>query len=1004
MPINNFYGSIYCTNTTIKDVEFRPTLANKNQSFRQDISKIPLTRLEYTNDTLLDYDPVNENFDYLNLQFSDTVLFNPVEMRNFEIDTYSPTNYTLHIENVLEKESIKISNIFTNCPFIFIEKTKSSTIKPSEIFSFTFSILCSREGHFSGIIFVVSDHGTFPYYIDFICNLVPVIHTESQHIYQEINQPFTFRLNYTGTIETSLIYDSSIFDPSQTTVSFTSILLHPNQLKFGTYLTFLFIKSYTFTCIVPIYLHIVDHSMIIFGDFFFGSGYPDLQYVKVINLENNTLNVTSIQSFESKLIVNLTDWKNNLVPPFSTRTVAYVALGALKNSSWNHIKSGIEMEYALTINNIQYNKTVIFRKFGGIAKCAYYTPHGNDLTTVAHISISNLHPDPLMILSATVESQYFSVKEFFPQVVGHKNYSEEFFITLNKNFDILEQQLYLIVQTNASRHKFPIIRRPMPIEITSNTLNVSIDSHTNSIKFDSIFNMSSRTLSFRVKNNNHARIFLKNVSTRFPCILVERIDPYSDGAIEPFQTLIVWVRITFVAFCNTNTTFTFNFEHKNVSIGLLYNLLAGTMKLDIALRKNFIIGADYEGYITVKSEFADKLRILDIQANYPQVIPHKMPLVITNYTKFVIATYNISLDENFPLTAGFFNILRESDTFETQKKRWKELWTGNFVFPIEIKLRLENGFYFIATMDRNISHAAFPQGIIDFGTIHADEIFCKSINLHNPFTRPIVFTLHDIVNETNPKFNIKHRKIISIDSHETKEFMLTFEGTVPGKYNLEIPVTTNCTPPFTIIILANVEYPRVRFSNEDHNMVTSIEFIVGDDQQYMLNKWTKCVYVTNNAFSPISMNNLYITPNMFISFRANKTSLQPYQTTSVCFDFSLWLFDSDKTEGNISFTVLAQHYLYTLPIYVKISDKAVKQVNEAVNKTMKVISTIGLMSPFVSLLIRITVFVWFRKDMKWRERRVQRAAKHYSVKEYTTAEVQKDDLTSNPKTQEERSS
>ncbi|EAY16060.1 hypothetical protein TVAG_278260 [Trichomonas vaginalis G3] len=131
IPINNFYGSIYCSNTTIKDLEFKPTLSNKNQPFGQDISKIPLTRLEYTNDTLRDYDPVNENFDYLNLNFSDTVVFNPVEMRNIEIDTYSPTNYTIHIENVLEKESIKISRVFTNCPFIFIEKTKSSTIKPS---------------------------------------------------------------------------------------------------------------------------------------------------------------------------------------------------------------------------------------------------------------------------------------------------------------------------------------------------------------------------------------------------------------------------------------------------------------------------------------------------------------------------------------------------------------------------------------------------------------------------------------------------------------------------------------------------------------------------------------------------------------------------------------------------------------------------------------------------------------------------------------------------------
>lgn len=987
------FRSCYKNGDKETELDYNPTLGYPNTKLDLNISLIPSTPIVFQDTILTDFDPVDKNYDDLIFNFSELLRLDPPSLTDLELNTYTPNNFTISIENVQNSESVTIKRIYSNSPDIYVQKYDEKTIRPARKATISFAIIAHDYGHNSGNIFIETSLGTILYYIDYRATNNPIISVEAQHIYQIYQHPFEYLLNISYLNNYTMLFDSAVFNPHKTFGSICALSLTPNFLDYGIYQTFVYIRTTKSTIIIPIYVHITDENMVITNDLVFGISRNEIKYITIHNPTENTLNVTSISCQDNKFKANLTE-KYIVIYPFQYKRVAYVQAAYRVNTTFKFNGTIYRSNMSLTINEKSYYINLALRKYPAVTKAAFYRPPVNDYTTIAVAEVANFNKEPVVVFSAKLNSPFYSIKDFIPCILSPSKFSSEFFITLIKDFDALEKPLDMTIFTNSSIYRYSVIRYAMPVNLQVNTVNVSM-SH-NTITFGNVYNGSTRSLSFRIGNDNHIPIkFIEAYSTSQP-LEVNHSKNFCNQTILPGQSMILKLDILFKNQPTSEDRIIFEFEHCKVKINLVWRHSFGRVDLNITLHKDLILGSDYQGYVTAVSHFDQEIKIVELETDVAQLKSVNLPIILKNNQKIVVSDIVLKLERSFPLTRGFFKIISSDDSYDAQKQAWESLWTSELTVPIEVKLLLESGFSFNTQITVNISHAAFPQGIIDFGTIHADEIFCKSINLHNPFSRPILFNFHGVKNGTDGKYNIKHRKVIVVESHESSEFMLTFEGTIPGKYSLEIPVTTNCTPPFTILVSATVEYPRIRFSDIDHNMVTHIEFDVGDDDQYMLNKWTKCVYVTNNALSPISMNNLYITPNTFVSFRANKTNLQPYQTCSICFDFSLWLFDSDSQNGNISFTVLAQHYLYTLPIYVKISQKAVDQVNAAVRKTMEVISVIGMLSPFVSFIVGLIILIWFRSELNWRLKRVDRAVKHYSVKEYTQMEVQKDEVHDGP--------
>lgn len=974
-------------NGTETELEFNPAYGKMKSFDKANFSKIDVSRIQFQSNTSRNNNFIGKSFGEIKEIIDEHLTIYPASLPSLDLDTMSITNITLSLENRKKDKNITILRIYSTSPYIFVEKIENVTIRSYRYIRFSFAIIPLEPGQYSALIMIETDIGVIPYHMDFKSTLNPVMYAKPHEIYQIYQQPYQYVINIAAAVDYTFIFDSSVFNPSKSTSTICSIILQPNYLEPGDYLTFLYFMTDIFTNVLPVYLHVIEENYTFKQDIKLYVGNYQSADIIMTNPSDKDLYVNDIRTKDPRIFVKLLN-NSLIVKSHETKNISSIELICQDSLQYDHINN---FSVFVTVNgHLNLIRGEIINPPLG-TQLIYYIPPMNDITTYSHIAIENQNNFSIFVFGVTCNLSFYDVKEFSPFVLGPNETSMDFFVTLTEEFDITQNPFSISIFTNASVYNFDMNRYPMPIRIVSATDNITI-LENNTIDFGTVLNMSSIQMSFKVFNDNHLPIQLNQISSSSNGVTIKCPNLSKDSVIKPNNYKVYKTYIMFNEPSRNTSQIFFKFKHTEYKITIKWKPICGTIKFDITISDNLILGSDYYGTVIIESKFHHDIELKGMQTNVPQQVKPQFPLKLKRYVKTRLSEFMIKLDPSFPFTRGFYRVLSNSDSYDAQEKAWKALWKDNLSISLNFEFNIGNGFSFYTSKRINISHAVFPPGIIDYGAIHADEIFVKSVYLTNPFTRPVMFKFHGVKNGTDGKFNIKHVKSITLQRNESSEFMLTFEGAIPGKCNFEIPVTTNCTPPFVVMVQSIVEYPRIRFSDIDNMIVSSVHFDASnDDEKYMNEIWTQCVYVTNNALSPISINNLYITPNTFLKFRANNTNLQPYQTCSICFDFLLWNWDTKNTMKNLSFTVLAQHYLYSLPIYAQVSENAIVRIDEAMKKTMKLVSIIGFLSPVISLLISFVIYIWFKMELSWRKKRVDRAVKHFSVKNLKEAEIQKNE-------------
>ena len=1005
-----YYRSVYLANNgTEKVLDFVPMLVEKKYNSFPELHKSVLeakkAAVSIPPREVSTRDKHYGNYDDYFFENKGSLKMNPPRISNVQLDVTKVNNFSVTIVNTDREKTVNIKNITTEANTIFIERVGPKALKPGKKLTFTFSILYKEGGQFSNLILIQTDEGKIPYYVTYSVGPVVISKASGQNFFQRVDKfdPLTISFDL-GFEERCVVYDSTLFDVETATLSsFNLNLTRSKNLEPGEYTTFLYVYEFNSSYCIPLTIRIVEKGVFSStSDIYLPAVYLQGYSMRIGTVYNaldvaiKVLNATIKDPFHGLEIASVTSNISSCSLGFN----AVVALNVGKKANYSEKHSTqIIIEYVEEGSNITKNISLglhcsIVTEDVSVNVCP---PEYFEGTSIGCFFLKNLNPDPIVIFGVTAHTPFFQINEASPMLLQPNATSSNFYLSPAKDYDLFMLGTNIKVQTNVTTLYASIKSFDRSLRVLSNSSFTTYDKSNHAYNFGEIYAGARKNVTYQLLNPNLLPYTFKKIEASSGINVF--YDLPQPVVVPANSSIFLNVAVEFkTAHSGTNIeSLKFSGDEGYTITRVMWTSIQGSFTIQTTFKGTQIYGTREEGEVRVRSTFENSLPVSGISSNFYQIQPVCIPGNITKNYDLIVANIVIDFNSSFPLTKTFFDVIKANNSYKAQADAWDLLWDEPIKTQLEITFYIPNDQYFVRIVPFNLTYSTFPRSTIEFSTIHADEIFCKSVTLSNFFNSPLKLNFHG--DHSSTRYNIKHRKSAIVMPHESYDFLVIFEGLQAGSYSLEILVTTNATPPFIIPVTANVEYPKIRFSDINKNMVTHLDFIGGEDEKYMYEKWTKCVYVTNNALTPISMNSLQITPNTFIRFRANNTNLQPYQTCSICFDFSVWLYDKEQANTEIQFSVLVQRLFYNLPIHINISDVALQHIFASVDQTMSLISIIGVTAPIVSILIALVCFFWFRRELKWRTRRVERAVKHYSVNNYQNIEVQKDEEYGSAQTQ-----
>ena len=443
-----------------------------------------------------------------------------------------------------------------------------------------------------------------------------------------------------------------------------------------------------------------------------------------------------------------------------------------------------------------------------------------------------------------------------------------------------------------------------------------------------------------------------------------------------------------------NDSIKFIGEQAAVEVKLNWNPIPGSINVKSTISNHQTYGTMLEGSITVESTFSvDEIELIDVLYNMDLNKTNEIEnnIVLKADQEYIVSYISTMLDNNFKLVKNFFTQIKSTDSYQKQNEIWEKNWPEGMNISLDLTFNFKDDYYYIYKIPIRIGYSSFPRSTIDFTTIYTDEIFSKQTKITNFFNIPVEFTLHDPLQYSKDSYSIKYKRHAIVQPHDSFDVVVTLECYKPDIYTIEIPVTTNISPPFIIPVTVTVEIPKVRFTNSTGEMVTEVSFNDGSDPKYMQNKWKQCINMFINDDSELSLKNFHITNNNFLSCSMNTTTFKQNQTVELCFDLSLWLYESDDDISNLEFSLSALNFLYVLPIKINLSKEAKINIIKSLDQTINIFSLVSIFPLFFNILLTLFCYLWFNSELKWKKERIERAIKHFSVNQLKTAGIQQNE-------------
>ena len=989
-----------------KQLNFYPIISETNFNSFPNLQKIisdsDYIQVNMNSKETIESDNHYNDYSNLNFKYSQYVSFFPQQQNNFDINLYAINNFTVEMTNIMKNQDLQIKKIFSYSSTLFVKKCENQLLKPNQKITFSFFIYPTKIGQSSKTVFIETDKGTFPYYITYTVHpcILPHITKKIPTIYQSVDKLHTFKFNLvidTPLNNLSMVFDSSVFDADQSYITQFELILAPAEgIKVGRYQTFIYLHTSQSIVCIPMFLEIFPNEIRSLKEEIFIKTISiyDQPVSKPIEIFNPTDQVYEVKNigFLGRVDPSITI-RRDYVYCFKNQ-ITHIA--DINVSSKNTFSFNRNLNITLYNQELNETKYIIVKihacVLSGKLNIASLKNQEDFTGTISH-KIRNSFALPIVILGAYIDSTFITIHEFEQMILKPGRDTNILFISHQYEYQVLYRSVNLKIITNATTCNIPLkkfIRAPIQVDLLDKQFKYNHSFHAYSI--GKVYSTSKRKFTFRITNRNTDPFYLLDIQTS-KNIRAELNSYTFNPFIQPGMSLDISVTIDFViegVSQYIDNIYFMGEDNLFGQINVLWEPINGTFRIGTSLKHDQTYGATYHGDVRVQSTYEHDVTLRSLSINIPTAyFSHDCPLNVSKNTEYLVASISITLDKKYFVTKGFFDMIDCNPSFQLQNQLWENLWSKPIHYDFVVTISLDKGFYYSQAIPMSITSYTLPTTSLDFSTIHAGEIFLRTTTLSNYFNVPIEFKFHNI--KQSLAYSITYKKSLILQPHSNYDFSVTFEGKKPGYYSLEIPVTTNLTPPFVIPVSATTEYPKIKFVDKNQNVVTSVDFSGGEDELYTSDKWTKCIYISNNSPGSLSLTNLQITPNNFIKFYANQTNLLKKETISLCFDMYLWLYQNETDYSDLQFSVSAQNFVYTIPIHVNLSEATIRHIYSSLDRTQDIISFLSLLAPCTSLLFVLIGYLWFYKDLWKKTKRVERAVKHYSVNNYKTFGIQKSD-------------
>ncbi|OHT17098.1 hypothetical protein TRFO_41280 [Tritrichomonas foetus] len=890
--------------------------------------------------------------------FSHFAKFSPKSLFIPSVNFLTLRPIIFNITNIHQTDNLYISEAYTTSCNVILEQFQPRYLKPDETLSITIYICPTEPAPASAIIMVVTSSGTLPYYVAY----KPIITQKDfahQMIYHQcLVQKTNFTVRTPPTINSriiSVIYDSILFDPFRSSAERKFIHFALQPINSGTYFSFM-----TFVChndmvkVLPFFLIVSTKFLqpyypILLIDMVTSpteTAEADIKLVNPTHLQFTIISATLDKNAPSNIKVEL-----HSHPIICTRN-SYVVIGKV-------VVSGAKQGDINTVLTINYEGNVESRITQSIdlhvRGCVMYgslepsEPRVNLLQTsqdLHRIHFTNHFPVPVVIISARTDSTLFRVQGFTPSIVQPGCVSEDIIVKFTYKMATSSFETILTVETNATNHQIPISGYNGQLTIATSNATISSDTHIFK-SLGKVLVSSTTNFTFYIRNPNPVGYVMSDYNAT-PGIVVNGFwlgnesAPLRDHQMLPYSTEQINLFVGFNKVQHNkprNDTISIGTPDSYVQITLQWTPMNGGFYITANLPGVLIFGCTYKTEIFVNSSYSVSLKLRNLTTNVP------IFNLYTNAPFIRSGVVTIIGNASFTLTTEMFRNTRISAIFNSslswvaQKRKWNKLWASQLVYEIPISLVFKGNSYVRSILQLTIIPPIFPDLRYNYGYILPYCEMHGHIVHHNFLNTSVTYRFHSIDNAKSD-----YETAISPPNSDIT-FNFTLIATKIGVNFYKIPITTNASHPFFIMIKAEVVTPNVLFVDYFGEKIDTIQFHAEDD--FRKTVWAKSVYLQNNGKTDVEIGQFFVRSKMFKISRACDKIIRQNETCRVDIHALLKHLKNQTEESNLSLYV---HGLrLTCKISVTLGDKAMRKLEIIRTINFIIVIIIALLFPIYDI-------------------------------------------------------
>lgn len=822
---------------------------------------------------------IGNNYHYLPLKtatfgFSKYLQISPPNLNVRNIEVLVMRRYIVNITNAIDK-NISISEIRSFSREVYVEELpKPKILKPGKTFTFSVYICALASGTFSNIILITTSLGVIPYAIAITAlrerhDTLPV---GLWHQCATLASNMTFYVpKAMRTFDLSVLYDSGLLEiyeegNDSAWLTFTGA----GMIKSGFHVSFIHLMSSTISRNIPVFmlstvkfLQPIDPVLIVPTVTSENShGEAKITIVNPTLLNLSILSVHFAPGTPNNMVIQ------HIKPPTIVKALSSACLGTVVV---NPTRNGdIEGTIVVTYDSAGVATETIEIPVKGLVCLGRFVPCAakieliRTISEVYHFTFVNMFKEPMVVLAVRTETEQFRFPDFEAFIVAPGAHSKniDIWYVMNQVHDKTDD--LVIIETNITRFAVPICAYSGRLSIGTAKEPSMRQNNQISFTLGKIPVSGRRVLTFYIKNQNPISFRTKLDSCNFTDGIKSDLSIFN-FTVDKFSTYGVNMSVTLETDKPgpRNDTIYIAFEKSTSVFEIIVNWEPefGDICTTSSFPKKIVYGFQYEAELSVESTYERPLVVKGVSTNTG--FSKEVELALMNSITRPVCNLTLTVDQFF---LKRFDVIdfnpSDSGGWSAQAQAWS-FWKFPVIVPIVISLELESGLVLESSFEVEFAHATFPDSTYQFGTVVVNATQIGFTSVYNHFQLPVIFYVAD-TSESKGVFSLISPVSAVVPPGDSFNISFRYSPTKVGKTVLQIPITTNSTPPFFSELMATVVPPVYDFVDETGKTIANVRL-----EDVPSGSLTFPIYLKNSGKATIPFEALKSDADDIVALKAN---------------------------------------------------------------------------------------------------------------------------------------